>query len=257
MRRIVVLSGLLLFLLFITGFAADQAPSQLMEKMIAKAKENDHLIDEYGFYQKSVTRLMDSDGNLKKEEVKVYKTVWIENKPFSALQTVNGKALNQDQQQDEVKRREKFIEAIHNNTKSDATAQIDLKWEELVNKYNYTMISSDTSAPYVLDFQPKNGDLPERSKVERIFNNLAGRIWMDHDCNLLKAETRLVQSVKFGLGVIAKVDKLDIAYQQGEYERVYLPSMLNVKFKARVALFKSMYQEVENSFSDFFHKPQS
>src|SRR5262244_3583802 len=89
MKRIIVLSGLLLLLLFITGFAADQAPSQLMEKMISKAKENDHLIDNYGFSLKSVTRQIDSDGNVKKEEVRVYKTVWIEDKPFPSLQTIN------------------------------------------------------------------------------------------------------------------------------------------------------------------------
>src|SRR5947199_2776690 len=77
-----LLSGLPLF--------ADNTHEDIVSKIIQRATENEHLTEDYGLNQKTVTRWLNSDGSLKSQDIRTYKTVWIENHPYAELQTVNG-----------------------------------------------------------------------------------------------------------------------------------------------------------------------
>jgi hypothetical protein len=51
--------------------------------------------------------------------------------------------------------------------------------------------------------------------------------------------------VSFGLGIAAKVPHLEIQYNQQEFQNVWLPSSLNVDFKAKIALLHTERQRIE------------
>lgn len=229
-------------------------PENLIEKIVNKAVANDKNLEDYGFVQTNNVKEFDSDGNVKKQESRVYRTVWIENHPYTELQTVNGKPPDKDQKDEEAKRRKKFIESLHEKKKKEGDDSFDLSWKDLSTKYDFSQTSSDGSFPYVLKFAPKKGKLQEHNRVERIFNHLAGTVWADDDYNLVKAQTTLQDNVKFGLGLFASIDQLAITYSQKPFESVWLPETFSMRLKARIALFKTANQQVTMTFSDYFHK---
>lgn len=240
---------------------AGTTPQAEMEDLVARivqqAIENDRNSDDYGFYEKAVTRELDSNGKLKKEETRTYQTVWIEGKPYSELVKVNDRPPDGSRKKEETKRRQEFIKALHGKKKAEDTDSIEVKWEDLSRKYDFTLLPSDGVSFYLLRFQPRKGKLPERNKVEKVFNNLEGEIRADENYNLIGVKTNLVRSVKFGLGIFAKIDTIDISYSQKSFEQVCLPESFTMKFKARIALFKTENQEVNITFSDYFHRPAS
>lgn len=250
---------ILVFVLLVT--AAGSGPSadnhELLKKLVDRALENDKATVDYGFQEKTVVKDLDSDNKLNKQESRTYRTVWIENKPYAELLKINDKPPGDKDKEEETKRRQKFVDSLHQKSKKkdDDDDDFDLSWENLSQKYTFTEVPSDDTAPFVLHFEPKPGDLPERSKMERVFNNMSGTVWANDQYDLLKAQTSLVKSVKFGLGLVAKLDKLDIVYTQTRFENVLLPEHFNMRLNLHIALFKTKNQQVEITFSDYFHRP--
>lgn len=249
----------ILILLVVTSGTGGAGPDtgDLVKKVVDRALENDKASEGYGFHQETLVKEFDSDGKLEKQEIRTYQTVWIENKPFAELLKVNDKAPGDKDKKEEAKRRQKFTESIHSKKKQEDDDDFNLSWEDLSRKYQFTVMPSDGTTPLVLHFEPKAGDLQERSKMEKVFNNMNGTVWADDQYDLVKAQTNLVRTVKFGLGLVAKLDKLDITYSQVPFEKVYLPEHFRMKLNLRIALFKTENQEVEISFSDYFRRPAS
>jgi hypothetical protein len=251
------LAFILILLVAASGSGAGPDSHDLVKHIVDRALENDKASEEYGFHQQTVVKEFDSKGQLKKQETRTYQTAWIETKPYAELLKINDKPPGEKEKKEEAKRRQKFTESIHSKKKQDKDDDFNLTWENLSRKYEFTEIPSDGTAALVLHFEPKTGDLQERSKMEKVFNNVNGTVWADDQYDLVKAQTSLVRSVKFGLGLVAKLDKLDITYSQTRFENVCLPQHFRMKFNARIALFKTENQEVDISFSDYFHRPAS
>jgi hypothetical protein len=93
--------------------------------------------------------------------------------------------------------------------------------------------------------------------MEKILNNMSGKVWVDAEYNLLRVEARLTDSVSFGLGLFAKIENIELEYTQQKYEQAWLPATLFLRFKARVALLKNELQEVSTHFDDIFVKPKT
>lgn len=249
------LAFVLIVLVAASGSGARPDSQELVKKLVDRALENDKASEEYGFQQQTVAREYDSKERLEKSETRTYRTVWIEKKPYAELLRINDKPPGEKERKEEAKRRQKFTEAIHNKKKEDGDDDFNLTWQDLSRKYEFTEIDPDDTAAIVLHFEPRTGDLQERNKVEKVFNNMGGTVWADDQYDIVKAQTSLVRSVKFGLGLVAKLDKLDITYSQTRFETVYLPQRFRMKYNVRIALLKTENQEVDITFSDYFHRP--
>src|SRR3546814_16826333 len=72
-----------------------------------------------------------------------------------------------------------------------------------------------------------SSDLPKglqpegHNRFERILNQLSGKIWLDDDYNVLKAEARLTSPVRFAWGLLAGVDGADIPYARKQHGNVW------------------------------------
>jgi hypothetical protein len=249
--------SLLLLLVPVFAYAqSTQTPQQILKKALDNAKKSEEIANRIGFYQDVITRELDDDGKVTDQETRTFRTSWIDDTPYPELLLVDGKPPNNKQKDEEAKRRKKFVESLHENKKDDDEAQGSFTWEELSQKYKFTLLPSEPDAFYVMTFTPLNDDMQERNRVERVVNHLHGKIWLDENCNLLKAQAELTEPVKYGFGILGKIDELMLTYAQQKYEDLFVPVAFHAKFKARI-LVKNQQKEIDGKFYDLFQRQKA
>ena len=234
--------------LLVSALCRAESPSNadILKRIMDRIKQNDELTEEYGYYYQAQFRELDGDGDLVKEEKRLYRIVWVEGKQYFELMRIDDRDLSAKDKAEEVKRRNKFIESVRKKQKSE----LNLGWDEMFPKYNYTLLPADGEARYVVAFEPKKDGLKERTRMEKVFNHINGKVWVDADYNVMKANVWLSGDVKFGLGILGSLNELELQYSQQKFEdRVWLPSKLHLNYRVRV-LVKNKQQQMDSRFYD-------
>ncbi len=248
---------LLLLICTIPLAAEDQLTAQqIVERMAVRAEEMDLAGEEWGYWQESVQRKLDSKNRIKDEEKKLRKTIWLEEKPYMELVKINDKDPDTGIKKEEAERKAKFIKEIKDPKKKDSEDD-DPTWQQLIQKYDYSLLSTNCKVAYLVSFQPKKSGVSERNRMDKVFNNLTGKLWIDENFHLIRATASLTRELGFGLGVIGKLQKLDLDYRRQQHEDVWLPSSLDLQFNARLMLFKSERQKANLRFFDPYRRPRT
>ena len=250
--------ALLLLLLSLAIPAIGQAGTkEVVAGMVEQVKKSVETDDDYGFKQELVVTKL-KDGKVDQKESRIYKTTWIDGHPYSELILINNQRLTPKQKSDEIQRKQTFVKCLKKGEDRDSLIG-DLKavrWWEIADKYDFTMLEASEDAAFVLAFRHKQDPLQERNRVEKILNHLAGKIWLDADYNVLKAETWLNEPVKFAWGIF-KLDEMKAFFKQREMGEGYLPSALHLVFKAHAGFFRKEHQDITAQWIDVFQKPGS
>ncbi len=229
---------------------------QAVERMATRADEMDLAAEEWGYWRESVEKKLDSKNRIEEEKKKLRRTIWLEGMPYMELVKVNDKDLDTAEQKEEAERKAKFAKAMKDPPKKDSEDD-DPTWKQLIQKYDYSLLSSDGKTAYLVSFRPKKSGVAERNRADKIFNNLTGKLWIDEDFHLIRATASLTEGLRFGLGLVAKLEKLDIDYRWQQYEKIWLPSNLDFQMNARLMVFKSIRQKVNMRFFDPFQRPSN
>lgn len=233
-------------------FARDALSTQdVLKRILDKAKQNEQLAGNVGFSQATRIKKM-NDGKITSEDFRQYRLTWINNRPYMELLKINGKDLDAVAKKEEKERKAKFIKSL---TKKREDDDEDITLDDLYVKYDFQLLPADSVAQYVFSFKPKEGKLPDRSRTERVLNHVTGKFWADGEFNIVRAEGDLIDDVRFGLGILGKLENLQIKYQQQSYDQVHVPSSLFIHFKARIALLKTDERQIEATYTDYFRRP--
>lgn len=225
------------------------SPDETMKKIVEKAQQNEKLAEEIGYHQVTITKKM-KDGKVSKENVRVYRTVWVEDQPYMELLHIDGKGLNEKEKKQEAERKAKFLKSLHEKKDEEES----VTWNDLYAKYNFQSLPADTIARYVFSFKPKPGKLRERSKSEKVLNHVEGTLWADEEFNIVKAQAKLQDNVRFGLGILGNLEKLELNFEQQDFQNIIVPYTFYVHFKARVALLKTEERQIQATYKDFFRR---
>ena len=225
---------------------------QILQNILRKAEQNEKLIEDYGYSIKSTERKLKEDGTVKEEKTRTYKIVWIQDEAYAQLIEIDGKKLDAKQMKEEEKRRRDFEKKL--KTAKDKDSEDDFEWKDLYEKYDFSELSPEQDGAYTLAFEPKRNRVRERNRMEKILNHLKGTFRADKDFNLLNVQASLNSPVRFALGLLAKIDSLDIEYAQQRFENVSMPSLLRYKFTGRLAVFRSERREHIAEFYAFSHR---
>jgi hypothetical protein len=228
------------------------SPNETLKKIVAKAQQNEKLAEEIGFHQVTVTKKM-KDGKLSSENVRLYRTAWVEDQPYMELIQVDGKDLNQKEKKQEAERKAKFLKSLHEKKDKEES----VTWDGLYSKYDFQSLPADSMGRYVFSFKPKPGKLQERSKSEKVLNHVKGTLWADEEFNIVRAEAKLLDNVRFGLGILGNLEKFELKFEQQDYQNISVPSNFYVHFKARVALLKTEERQIQATYKDFFRRQQN
>jgi hypothetical protein len=235
--------------------AEDPTVERVVSKVVERARENAESDDPVGYNQKLVVKKF-RNGKLNEEETRTYRTIWIHDRPFSELVQINGKDLDSKQRAAEFKRKAEFIKDIYHPSKPDGIREelAEVRWWDIYKKYDFEFLPTDGTSEYLLRFEPKKEKLMEENHVEKILNHLQGKIWVDDEYNVLKAETSLDNPVKFAWG-LAKLDEMEAVFSQQKHASMCLPSALHVQFRLRAGIFRQEHQEITANWYDIFFKP--
>ena len=96
--------------------------------------------------------------------------------------------------------------------------------------------------------------MKERNRTERILNHLEGRAWIAADYNLMRAYARLMEPVKYGFGILANVQDVDLKYQQTRFDGIWVPEIFALEYKARVVI-KNQIKQVHSRYFDLTKRP--
>ena len=254
-KAVVALSFLLFAPLFISA-EEELTQEMILKRIFDKAEHSEKGIDQFGFFQENIRRELEEDGTITEEEKRVYRTTWIGDQRYAELIEVNGRGLTEKEKKEERKRKQKFLNEVKDKRK-ELRKEVAIAWKEVYDRYDFERLPAEPGAFYVYSFLPKNKTLPERNRTEKVLNHVDGKLWSDENFNLLRVRATLRESVRFGLGVLAKLDKLVLDYELQEHENVWLPASIYLKFDARVALVHRERQETLNRFYDIFPRPDS
>lgn len=223
----------------------------VLQKAAEKAEKNEETALNYGFKMETVIRKMDLHGELDKLIKRDSHIIWLEGKPYNELLRINEEAPDSKQRAEEAKRKSEFVKSIREKKK---TLRESLTWKDLFQKYDFFFLPPDHGIPYVISFKPKPGKLPERNIIEKVFNYLSGKAWIDEEFNLVRAEAWLTQSIRFGFGIFGKIEGIHFTYAQEEFQQIWLPHAFHLKYKARRFVFNEN-QEITTRFYDYYPRP--
>jgi hypothetical protein len=206
------------------------------------------------------THHLDGDGEVRKVERMTYRQYGVEGVPYEELLAREGVPLDSDEVEDEIERRDEFAEEVRKRRErpeedypeDENTVVFN---QEFVDRYEFSLVGEDVVAGepvWVLYFEPREGDLPVRRRIDHALNKSTGRIWVSRqDFGLARVEFEMQESVRFWGGILGTLRSTvgQIDFDRVE-EGVWLPSTLDIRFDLRI-LFSNIRRRIIREWSDY------
>jgi hypothetical protein len=256
MRSSLLTAALLLPLLVSAQTMPAHPPdmTDLMNRVVQRAKyeKEAKLYQQFRWRQERTVKKYDSDGKLEDDTTLVFEIIPTGGQTAQVqMLEKNGRPLVGDEQQKETEKELKFRESVQ-KMRNDSE-QVDLN-QELLGRYSFTYRGEEAvngRAAHVLDFEPKPGDLPEHTRMDRIFNHLRGRVWVDEGTYALsRVDMTLTEPVTFYLLLGAVKSLHFIADMEVVGGRAVVPRDVHVIYVAR-KLFTTEKVDQHSQYSDY------
>lgn len=230
----------------------------IISGFIERAERQDEAEPELGYESRIVTTTdtLNGDGEITKTERTVHRRYPIENQIYEELIGRNGQPLSQQEREDELDKREEFLrEARERTQRGDGPVETNDERQillgDLMNRFEASVVGVETiddEPCWVLDFTPREGALPEKTRIDRALNRSSGRLYIARrDYGLRRVEFRMNRSVRYFWGLA----RLRRATGRLDFERVepdvWLPSRYDFELDLRV-FFSSRRQQIEREW---------
>jgi hypothetical protein len=250
-KPLLILAGLLVASpLWAANSAAPLTADQIIQKAVKRSAADNlpHARPNYNYENHTVVDKLDSNGRLKEHTEKMYEVVVDSGLSYLKLLQVNGQNLSPAQlkKQDErdIAERQKMTDA--GPGKKGDEREIFLN-ADLAARYKFTLVEQKVingRNAYVLAFSPKSGDLPVHKLTDRLFNNIAGKLWIDaEDFEIARAEAHLQSEITLWGGIIGTLKQSDFTLERVRLpEGVWFSSYTHGYFEGRKLLEPIVYR---------------
>ncbi|HEV7700730.1 MAG TPA: hypothetical protein VGO43_10920 [Pyrinomonadaceae bacterium] len=232
----------------------------LFKDLQANEDRLDSILDTYSYTQKTSTRELGKDGQLRETESETVQLSFYKGFRITRVIEKDGKPLTADEQAKEDKDAAKQVEEIEKRIaknesrlgkqeSSGAPSQDSrrisiaemLRASKLLNPRRERFRGRDC---VVFDFEPNpDFDLSSARSQLKLFGKTAGVMWIDEkDKQVARLQAVLYDSYKVGGGVLAKISKGAAFTLEKERvnDEIWLPSQMDINFAVRVLLFKGL-----------------
>src|SRR5258708_25653344 len=171
------------------------------------------------------------------------------------------KTVSPEEAKKEDEKIQKIIDKRKNESDSDHRKRLEREAKsreddrkfvlEVADAFNFRLIGSEAIAgrdTWVLEGEPRPGYEPKTCGA-RILNRFKGRVWIDKaDAQWVKLDITAIDTISVGW-VLARIHKGThiIVEQTRVNDEVWLPKHVQLHFDARVALFKSFNEDVDQT----------
>ena len=247
------------------GKLSQQQMQQLFRVVAAKDMENDKLQRNYTYTERQVQSKLDKSGQTKSAEVKTYEVLEIYGEQVQRLISKDDKPLDAKDAAKEEEKIQKIIDKRKNESDDDRRKREEKEAKErendrkfvteIADAYDFKLVGTETvngRQAWVIDGEPRPGFQPHM-KESKFLPKFHGRVWVDQDdLQLAKMDVEALDTISWGL-FLARFHKGSrfMLEQMRVNDEVWLPRQLAVKVDARLALLKSLDEDIEQSFRDY------
>ncbi|HYK40960.1 MAG TPA: hypothetical protein VE007_01140 [Thermoanaerobaculia bacterium] len=237
-----------------------------LEAVRGNLHSDETLLDQYTFTEKHTERRLDGKGGVKKVTTETYE-VYPSLEPghtYRRLVERDGHTLTSDELAAEDRKHDKKVadagDAAAEQKRAAKLAEARRKEESAVSQlfavYDIQLSGRELvegRPSIVLAFRPKAGVNPA-GRAGKILAKFAGRAWIDEqDKQLVRVDAELVDTLSFGLGVLARLQKgsrASITRRKVNGE-IWLPAMAHFTGSARLLLVKGLNLDATSEYSDY------
>ena len=242
--------------------------SSFLQEVRRNLRSDRLLLSQYTYLEKDTELRLDTDGNAVKTEVKVYEVypALEQAKTYRKLISTNGKPLHRDEIERQDRDYEAKIRSAASRAGSDARkqqaaeAEARRKDEEVIDEafrlYEISLVGRENllgGAAIVLEFKPRSGFSP-KTDPGKLLKKLEGRAWInEQDQQLVRVEARLVDTLAFGLGILARFQKgAGVFYERRRVnDEIWLPAEYRFTGAGRLFLLKKVRIDAREQYSDY------
>jgi len=248
-----------------TGAVPPEQIRELLRRAEAKDLENDKRQRDYTYLERDEEHHLDGHGGVKKIESRSSEVLEIYGEPVERLTAKNDKPLSAGEAKKEDDKIQKIIDKRKNESEDDrrkrlAREEKDREEErkfvlEIADAFNFRLLGSeaiDGRDAWVFEGEPRPGYEPKQRNA-RMLSKFKGRIWIDKaDSQWVKLDITAIDTLSIGF-VLARIHKgthfvIELTRVNDE---VWLPKRVQLHFDARVALFKSYDEDIEQTYRDY------
>jgi len=232
------------------------------QKAIDKIKEN------YTGTRAEEETEFESDGRIKKRELREYTFFYLNGEEVSTLTKKEGKPLSEEEAKKENEKTQKQIKDLQKNeAKKEAKEEkakeegkkdendepgieVFLRASQFVNPRRERFRGQDV---LVFDFEP-NPEFKAHKLVEKVVQKLAGVVWIDEKAHdVARLEAYFTGDMKFAGGLLANLQKgTSLVFEQAYVnDEVWLPTYMEAHLGVRVLLVKGFKVNEVTHYSDY------
>src|SRR5580704_9102134 len=249
--------------------ASGAVPPEQIRELLRRAEEkdieNDRQQRDYTYVERQEARKLDGHGAVRKIESRTSEVLEIYGEPVSRLTTKDDKPVPANEAKKEDEKIQNIIDRRKNESEADRRKRVEREENgreddrkfvlEIADAFNFRLAGSevfDGRDAWVLEGEPRPGYEPKRRDA-RILGKFKGRVWIDKaEAQWVKLDITAIDTISVGF-VLARIHKgtrvlIELTRVNGE---VWLPKLVQLHFDARVALFKSYDEDVEQTYRDY------
>ena len=249
--------------------ASGNVPPEQIRELLRRAEENDIANDkrqrDYTYNERVEQHKLDGHGAIKKTESRNLEILQIYGEDVERLTARDDKPLSVEEAKKEDEKIQRIIDERKNESDQDRRRRLEKEEKareddrkfvyEIADAFNFQLIGSevlDGRDTWVFAGEPRPGYQPKNFGA-RILTKFKGRIWIDKtDIQWVKLDITAIDTVSVGW-VLARIHKGThfIVELTRVNDEVWLPKHLQLHFDARVALFKSYDEDVDQVYRDY------
>jgi hypothetical protein len=213
--------------------------------------------DEYIYMERDEDRRLDSQGQVKSENVDVTRMTFVNGIRFEQLMEHNGQLPSAEEQ----KKRDQDFEKLKHETPEEKAARLLKDQEnrsflqELLEAFDFRLLGEETvegRAAYVFKATPHAG-YHSNGKYGKLLSRVEGKLWVDkQDFGWVKVDGEVTQSFSMGL-FVARVQRGShiILEQTCLGDAVWVPKRLELRASARILFLKNLDLDRILTYSDY------
>lgn len=218
---------------------------------------------EFVYISAGVFEFLDRDGNVSRTETGRRRHYALEGYLYSEAIERDGKPLDEDAARDERERKAEFIrEARRHAARGERYEPEEMSVDfdgELMERYDVKVVGTEDvrgHACWVLAFEPREGRLPDRRRMDKALNRSTGRIWIaQEDYGVARVDFTMQRPFRWLWGLVGT---LRFASGQFDFQRLepnlWMPAVSRIEFDVRVLFgIKSIRRRIRTEWLE--HRP--
>ena len=247
------------------GKLSQEQMRKLFRVVADKDMANDKLLRNYTYTERQVFTKLDGKGKTKSTEERTYEILEIYGEQVQRLVEKDDKPLPEKEASKEEEKIQKIIDKRKSESESDRKKREEKEEKEreedrefvrdVADAYNFTLAGTETIGgreAWVIDGQPRPEFVPH-AKGGKYLSKFRGRVWIDKaDLQLAKLQMECLDTISWGWFLARFHKGSHFTLEQTRVnDEVWLPLHLTATVDARLALFKSVDADLDQTFRDY------